>query len=232
MTRRRPRREGYVSILAISFALGLALLGSAIAVGMTHYLSAAVGRERAILDRITLESVAATELGRLSSGVPHPAAPHEREVVLNGRSVTVALSMPAGKHDLAGDSRAALVARLDEARLPNGLAERPPAGADGLALRAVRLGLSPAEEDRLRRLFTLGRAPGLLDPLASEGADIDVERTLGAGDQVDVRVGFRDRGAEHVLWLRARHLGEESGAWALHDHRRLRIPERDADTVP
>lgn len=223
MNRRRHRREGYVSILAISFALGLALLGSAIAVGLSHYLGAAVGRERAILDRITLESAAAAELGRLSRGVPHPAAPHEREMALNGRSVTVALSMPAGKHDLAGDARAVLAARLDEARLPNGLAERPATGADGLALRASRLGLAPAEEDRMRRLFTLGRAPGLLDPLAGEGADMEVERILGAGDQVDVRVAFRALGGEHVLWLRARHLGEESGAWALHDHRRLRI---------
>lgn len=231
MTQRRPRREGYVSILAISFALGLALLGSAVAVGLSHYLGAAVSRERAILDRITLESVAAAELGRLSRGAPHPAAPHEREVALNGRSITVALSMPAGKYDLIGDGRAALVARLDEARLPNGLAERPP-GADGLAHRAVRLGLSPAEEDRLRRLFTLGRAPGLLDPLASDAADIDVERTLSAGDQVDVRVAHRARGAEHVLWLRARHLGEESGAWALHDHRRLRIPEAASPASP
>ena len=224
MTQRRARREGYVSILAISFALGLALLGSAIAVGLSHYLRAAVGREQAIVDRITLESAAAAELGRLFRGAPHPAAPHAREIELNGRLVTLLVSMPAGKHDLGMDGRADLVARLDEARLPNGLAELLGPGPDGLALRSRRVGLGPAEEDRLRRSFTLGRAPGQLNPLAADGADIDVEHTLRAGSQVDVRVGFRHHGDEQILWLRARHLGDESGAWALHDHRRLRIP--------
>jgi hypothetical protein len=205
-------REGYVSLLAMSFAFGLAVFGTALAVGMRAYLAAAVLEEQTIRNRMALESAAAAVLGELASGQSTQTTGPR---TIGNRSIFLTLSRPGTKLDLAGDEPAALL----EALIRQGLG-RPEHGvawrdARSLAEMSARLRLSTAEEDCLRRRFTYGRAPALID----EGAPLTPQ--AGAGEQLDIRASLIGAQGDEVLWMRARFTGGRTG-WKVHDYRRLR----------
>lgn len=208
------RRSGYVSLLAVSFAFGLATLGTAVAVSVRAYISASTGQEREILDRIALETGAFETLGHLAAGASVPAT---QTRTVNGRPVTLALSLPGTKLDLGADPAVILTEALEQAGVLAKGGELPKPHPADLAAFSQAMGLNADGEDCLRQGFTYGRAPAV----RTIGSNLE-EPVLGvrAGEQVDVRAQI-DRGAlQKVLWLRARFSGGESG-WALHDYRRL-----------
>lgn len=207
-------REGYVSLLAMSFAFGLAVFGTALAVGLRAHLSAAVSEERAIRSRIALESAAAAVLGELASGRPTPATVQR---TIDGQTITLELSRPGAKLDLVGDGEAILLGTLARQGL-EGVPATSWRGARNLTEMSSRLGLSAAGEDCLRRRFTYGRAPALMDDARSPDP-FPVQ--AGAGEQADIRASLSGARGDDVLWLRARFTGGETG-WKVHDYRRLR----------
>lgn len=192
----------------MSFALGLAILAGGLSLGLRNYLTAAARQERSLRDLILLESAVAAELGEISAGGDLELSGATRS---GATAVSVVLSLPAAKIDLAEDPDES-IAHGAEAL---GLALDPAVArrASGLADLSRRLRLSAADEDCLRAVFTYGRggAPRI------EAADLPLATTLRAGDQVDVRAAIAQG---PVLWVRARFTGRETG-WALHDHRRL-----------
>ncbi len=208
-------REGYVSLLAMSFAFGLAIFGTALAVALRAYLAATGAEEQTIRTRIALESASAAVLGEMVAG--QPSAPIGLRQI-GTRSLTVTLSRPDAKLDFEGDGSTA----LSEALARQGLAAAGDGswrGARNLAEVSARLGLSAAEEDCLRRAFTFGRSPA---PLSPEAGSADPPLRLGAGDQLDLRASVSGaRVRDEVLWLRVRFTGGETG-WKVHDYRRLR----------
>jgi hypothetical protein len=215
-------RDGYVSLLAVTFAFGLASLGTAVAVSVRAYLNAAARQERDILDRIALESATTLRIGALSEAGTLPADFRNAPVVV-GRSVTIEISMPAEKVDLAADSTAEVVGELERVVLkpaPPVLAEARASGA--LSAFSARLGLTAHQEDCVRRRMTFGRAPGprLTEPLLPG-------QSLSPGDHVDVRAEII-RGAEHqVMWTRVRFTGNPASPWRVHDYRRLQTDGHD-----
>ena len=205
-------REGYVSLLAMSLAFGLAVFGTALAVGLRAYLSASVAQERDIRTRIVLESAAAELLGQMAAGRTVPAS----QTVLGGRVVVLEVSQPMEKLDFIGDGDDVLVPALTEMGV--GQFDRAILGrAADLTAVSQGLRLSAEKEDCLRRAFTYGRAPAPMETATTGVA----APGLAAGDQVDIRVSLRDRNTDRVLWIRARFSGRESG-WALHDYRLIR----------
>tara|TARA_R110002051_G_scaffold41530_7_gene86142 strand:+ start:27024 stop:27725 length:702 start_codon:yes stop_codon:yes gene_type:complete len=208
------RRSGYVSLLAVSFAFGLATLGTAVAVSVRAYISASTGQEREILDRIALEAGAFETLGHLAAGASVPAT---QARTVNGRTVTLALSLPGTKLDLRADPAVILAEALEQVSVIAKGGELPVPRPSDLAAFSQAMGLNADGEDCLRQEFTYGRAPAVL---SSEPKTDDQILVSSAGEQIDVRAQL-DRGAlQKVLWLRARFSGGESG-WALHDYRQL-----------
>jgi hypothetical protein len=125
----------------MSFAFGLAVFGTALAVGMRAYLAAAVLEEQTIRNRMALESAAAAVLGELASGQSTQTTGPR---TIGNRSIFLTLSRPGTKLDLAGDEPAALL----EALIRQGLG-RPEHGvawrdARSLAEMSARLRLSTA----------------------------------------------------------------------------------------
>jgi hypothetical protein len=216
----RAPRKGYVSLLAVSFAFGLATLGGALAAALGAYTAEAVRRERGILDRLALEAAATDVLGRLASGQAQWIRPYEEDAWRgDGRVVRRLLSLPEGKADLAMDDPSELADALAAAGLPKSLVY---ANSDlGLAALSSGAGLTATQEDCLRQGFTLGRAPEGLEPRATPGSTSDATRVAAPGDQVDVRLWLVREGRSLVLWQRARFIGE--GRWKLHDRRVLRL---------
>lgn len=209
-------REGYVSLLAVTFAFGLATLGTAVAVSVRAYLAAAVHQEEAILDRIALETATNLTLGRLSrAGVVSEV--QTTDAYTAGRRVSVALSSPGQKIDLIDDADKDIDEALREAGIEVLRTRWDHARASGgMALFSSRLGLTTTQEDCVRRVTTFGRAPAPLETGAfAEG------RTLAPGEQVDVRAEVIEDGARAVLWTRARFTGSETTPWLVHDYRRL-----------
>lgn len=215
-------REGYVSLLAMSFAFGLAVFGSAMAVALRAYLVAAAGEQREMLDRITLESAANDVLGRLAAGQSHSIKPSRlAEVELNQRQISVELSLPEGKHDLGGDPDQVVGrALLDQDLSVSAALAGPLSTFDSLADLSRVLRLSATQEDCLRRVVTVGRAPEEYRPEAAAGGGEGLSRSAAVGDQVDLRVSLGRGAGQRVLWTRARFSGGPAG-WALHDYRRL-----------
>lgn len=206
----------------MSFALGLALLGGGLSVSLQAYLRAAARETGEALDRISLESAANETLGRIAAGEEHPVTPSTRPPLrLNGREVSVELSLPEGKRDLMDDSDEEVGEALESFGRP-GL-DLPPASArTSLPGFSAALRLSAAEEDCLRRLVTVGRAPEEFRPSAAPGAPHQA-RVAAAGDQVDLRLSTTGAAGPRILWLRARMTGQVSNPWALHDYRSLKI---------
>lgn len=206
----------------MSFALGLALLGGGLSVGLQSYLRAAARETGEALDRISLESAASEALGRIAAGEEHPVTPSTRPPLrLNGREIAVELSLPEGKRDLMGDPDDELGKALEP--LGRGARDLPPVSArTSLSDLSAALRMSAAGEDCLRRLMTMGRAPEEFRPAAASG-EPDRVRIAAGGDQVDLRVATAGAAGSRVLWLRARITGQVSNPWALHDYRSLRI---------
>ena len=209
----------------MSFAFGLAVFGSALAVGLRAYLVASATQQRDILDRITLESAVNETLGRLAAGEIHSIKPTPLDSLdLNQRRGAIDLSLPEGKRDLKGDPDVALLEILQQHGL-TGPDREPPqpsrfASLEGLS-RAWRL--SAGQEDCLRRVVTLGRAPEEFRPTAAPGDGEDLTRTITAGDQVDVRASLTASPATRVLWVRVRFTGAPDRPWRVHDYRRLTL---------
>lgn len=205
-------REGYVSLLAMSFAFGLAVFGGALAVGLRAYLVTTASEARDVRARIALESAAAEVLGQLAAGASPAVASRTHA------SSTISVSRPIGKFDLGVDAPADYQEPLREIGV-DPLAVRSLRTVPGMAEASRILRLSASQEDCLRQGFTLGRAPAdRVEPRAL--ADLASTKLL-AGDQVDIRVSAAAGGAADVLWIRARLTGNETG-WAVHDYRRLR----------
>lgn len=206
------KRSGYVTLLAVTFAFGLATLGTALAVSARSYLASATSRERAILDRISLESVAAQTLADIAAKGERPLQPLQLEAVrINGRLITIELSIPEAKIDLAMDDEAMIRKSFRAFR------SRRAVSSVGLEAWARGASLSVSDEDCLRRGATFGRAPETLDETLDEGLPL---ATLAAGDQMDLRLQLDAGDMERVLWIRARFIGN-GGAWRLHDYRAL-----------
>lgn len=229
LKRRRPARvqdrEGYVSLLAMSFAFGLAVFGSALAVGLRAYLVASASEQRDVLDQITLESTVNDVLGRLAAGEVHSIKPSRPSYIeLNQRRVAIELSLPEGKHDLQGDPDRTVLAALQRYGVAE-LNERrtAPSSFETLLDMSRTWRLSAGQEDCLRRVVTVGRAPEEFRPAAAPGDGEGLTRTVTAGDQVDVRVSLSAPRVTSVLWVRARFTGAAEGPWRVHDYRRLSL---------
>lgn len=213
-----------MALLALSFAFGLAVLGGALATSVQSYLRAAAREQRQVLDRISLESAATEALGRFSAGEARSlGSTRLPDVTLNGRPITLVISLPEGKRDPAMDGAATIRDALKTVGVADASAPLPPPGGSLAALR-----LPAAREDCLRRVLTYGRAPeGFRDETAPSGAPVSqaAVQTFIAGDQVDLRASLPTaEGGERVLWLRARFGAQASPAWALHDYRNLLVP--------
>lgn len=207
-----------MTLLAVSFAFGLATLGAALAVSARSYLASAASRERAILDRISLESAATQVLDDIAVRNERPLKSDElRELRINGRVIVAVTFVPEAKIDLGMDDGEAVTAAL------SGLArELPVQGTPFVNLKtwSGTLGLSAAEEDCLRSRATLGRAPELMD---SSLIEVDGPRAtaLSAGDQIETRVYLASLGTGRALWQRSRFIGQ-GGRWVAHDYAMLR----------
>jgi hypothetical protein len=212
----------------MTFAFGLATLGAVMIVILRNYATATVRQERAVLDRISLDSAAALVLGRMEPQTDQPIAPHlAPSVVLNGRTIVVEVSLPEGKADLAMDEAGALASGLEKRGLPTGLPELAGNERLGLADLARLTGLTMRAEDCLRRRYTLGRAPEGFEPLASAGSQTRLSRQIMVGDQVDLRSSFSREGRHEVLWQRARFTGM-GPRWLIHDDRLLHLKSTHA----
>ncbi|MFN4040031.1 MAG: hypothetical protein ACK4I0_00005 [Brevundimonas sp.] len=213
-----------MSLLATASAFGLAALGTGLGAALTHYIRSSIDRERGIVDRISLESAVALAAGRLAAGAEHRLAPHDVEpVVLNGRSVALWMSLPEGKHDLVMDEEAELAEVLEASDLPRSLTVTAQnETGTGLARLSASSKLTAAQEDQLRRRFTVGRAPEPLAPEAMQPDGDDV-RTIAPGDQIDLRAELASQRFQSVLWVRLRFGGER--VWRTHDYRQLRVGE-------
>lgn len=198
----------------MSFAFGLAVFGTALAVGLRAYVFAAVAEEQTIRTRIALESAAAAVLGEMASG--RSSATTAQRTVGN-RSITLELSRPGAKFDLVADG---------ESVLSDALARYGFGGAREISWREVRtltemssrLRLDAAGEDCLRRRFTYGRAPAPIE-VGTPSEVLNLQ--AGAGEQLDIRSSASGARGDDVLWLRVRFTGGETG-WKVHDYRRLR----------
>lgn len=198
----------------MSFAFGLAVFGTALAVGLRAYISAAVSEEQTIRTRIVLESAAAAVLGEMASGRSSPATVQR---TIGNRSITLELSRPGAKFDFVGDGEPVLIAALTRQGF-GGVRETSWRGARTLTEMSARLRLDAAGEDCLRRRFTYGRAPAPIE-VGTPSEVLDLR--AGAGEQVDIRSSVAGSRGDDVLWLRARFTGGETG-WKVHDYRRLR----------
>lgn len=204
-------REGYVSLLAISFATGLALFGGALAVGLQAYLAAAADEAREIRTRIALESAVAGALGRLTAG---QTTLLEQPVEASGE-VGVLISLVSAKADPAADNPEVVRAVLAKAGVElTGAVD--PSDTPDLASLSRRLRLDSAGEDCLRRVLTYGRAPAA----RADAVAMSAIQGVSAGDQLDVRASLRTADGERALWVRARFTGRADG-WVVHDYRRL-----------
>jgi len=208
----------------MSFAFGLAVLGSALAVGLRAYLVTSAAEQRDVLDRITLESAANEVLGRLAAGERHSIKPSSLPVFeMNRRRVAVGLSLPEGKLDLKGDADPVVLNALKRNDL-NAPSQRtaPPSSFDALGAMSRMWRFSARQEDCLRSLVTLGRAPEVFRTEAASGDGGGLVRSITAGDQVDVRSSLETPAGSKVLWLRARFTGAMDRPWRVHDYRILR----------
>lgn len=217
-------REGYVSLLAMSFTFGLAVFGSALAVGLRAYLAASTTQQRDILDRITLESAVNETLGRLAAGGIHSIKPTQQDDLdLNQRRVVIELSLPEGKRDLKGDPDVAVLEALQQHGLMHPDRDQPaPSSFETLEEISRAWRLSADKEDCLRRAATVGRAPEEFRPAAAPGDGEGLTRTVTAGDQVDIRASLTASPVTRVLWVRARFTGAADRPWRVHDYRILR----------
>ena len=209
----------------MSFAFGLAVFGTALAVTLRAYLVAGAAEQRDILDRITLESAANDALGRLAAGQSHSIKPTNlAEIGLNDRRVAVELSLPEGKYDLQSDPYPLVLEALQRQGL-TAAGQRKPATPSFETVEAMSRGwrLSASEEDCLRRFVTVGRAPEAFRPEAASGDGEGLMRSIAAGDQVDVRVSLAAQSGVNVLWIRARFTGAAERPWRVHDYRILRL---------
>lgn len=223
-----------MSLLAMSFAFGLAVFGTALAVGLRAYLVASATEQRDILDRMTLESAAHETLGRLAAGQSHSIKPTSlAEIGLNQRRVAVEMSLPEGKLDLQGDPEPVLRATLQQRGLTTAREDKPaPSSFASLAAMSRGWSLSASEEDCLRRLVTVGRTPEAFRPEAASGAREGLTRSVAAGDQVDVRVSLAARSGVKVIWVRARFTGATERPWQVHDYRRLQVRASPTPCTP
>jgi hypothetical protein len=212
----------------MSFALGLAILGAAVATGLHHYLRAAADQTRDVIDRISLESATSEAFGRIAAGEVHSVGPSQmNDFAVNGRAIVVELSLPEGKRDLAGDPPSELLEALERLVVADRPRRQPPfAELESLQELATVWRLSSAQEDCLRRTVTVGRAPEQFRPVAA--AEGDATRTAVAGDQVDLRVALSTGVHRKVLWTRARFTGQTGAPWRLHDYRPLQMPQEIA----
>lgn len=211
------KRSGYVTLLAVTFAFGLATLGTALAVSARSYLASATSSERAILDRISLESVAAQTLADIAAKGERPLqATKWPSVKLNDREIVIEISAPETKIDLDMDDEALIRTALE----PLGVSDALGQEAGNLVAWVRDARLSEDQEDCLRRRATFGRAPE-----AYRIVDADMASSpaiLAAGDQVDLRLGLHASADAAVLWVRAR-LTARQGEWMLHDYRKLKV---------
>lgn len=226
---RIPDRAGYVSLLAMSFAFGLAVLGTALAVGLRSYLVAAAAQHREILDRITLESAAHEILGRLAAGESHSIKPSKRaDIEMNQRRVSVELSLPEGKYDLKAEAdREPMIAALGRQAVAGPAQSASLSFYSSIAELSNAWRLTAPREDCLRRVVTVGRAPEAFDPEAAPGGGDELIRIAVAGDQVDVRASLSGA-SQRVLWTRARFTGSAYEPWRLHDYRSLKFSAAEA----
>lgn len=201
-----------MTLLAITFAFGLATLGATIAVSARSYLVSAASREQVILDRISLESVAMLALADIAQRGDRPLQPVRSPAVsTNGRSVLTDISIPETKVDLKMDD-AETIRKVWPVHSKGALSE------DLATLEAWSRAqkLSQAAEDCARVSLTLGRAPEPFhEILLTE--DVPLVSRLASGDQVDLRTHINGSNGR-VLWMRARFTG---GRWSLHDYRML-----------
>jgi hypothetical protein len=213
----------------MSFAFGLAVLGTALAVGLRSYLVASAAQQREILDRITVESATHEVLGRLAAGQRHSIKPSKlADIELNQRRVSIELSLPEGKYDLKAEGdREPMIAALGRQAVAGPAQSASLSFYSSIAELSHAWRLTAPKEDCLRRVVTVGRAPEAFDPEAAPGGGDELVRTAVAGDQVDLRASLSGA-SQRVLWTRARFTGSAHETWRLHDYRSLRFGAAEA----
>lgn len=238
--------QGYFTPLAMATVFAVATVAAGVVVAAGQYRKAAARSERDLLDRVTLESAVAAQADALLVGPAQPLAAHQGLLfALNGRTVSVEVSAPQGKFDLNGDGADSIDQGLAVNGLPAALRDRlvraataRDAAGQASSIRSLRdvaaaLSLSQTEEDCARRWVTVGRWPGPMDDAgigrAAEGAAV---RTIGPGDQADLRAETAGRGGRRVLWARLRFTGELERPWRAHDWRFLQPAAAGAAACP
>lgn len=195
----------------MSLTVGLAIFAGALATGLRSYIRAMASQERAISEKIRLESAVTILLGEFADG---KAVPLERSLVIGGQPVDL-MTTPTS---LRVDPRVDDVRTVEEAGRQAGLLIDPEVArnAPGLAQLSAMMKLNASQEDCLRRVFTYGRGG---QPRGRAEA-LPEAFTVEPGDQLDIRASLSSDD-QSVLWLRARFTDARTG-WVLHDYRRLR----------
>lgn len=202
----------------MSFAFALVAMGTALAVSLRGYLTAAGRTEQRVIDRISMESVAAAYLGKIAAGEAVALGPSvQPEMVLNARGVILEASLPEGKRDPSGDTFAEVADAFAQAGLPT---PSQPIKSPSLTELSKSQKLGSSQEDCLRRVMTFGRYPAAYEPTARWGSTEWRTQNLTAGDQIDLRLSVEGRQNRSIVWMRARVVGGDA-AWAVHDYRLL-----------
>ncbi len=230
---RRPKRAFRGFTLPLTLALAFAIMS--LAAGLTGLVTvkakAARQKDADLFALITLESAAQAGLTALEKDGAPQTPRWERTEQLNNRQVALTFLSVAYKPDAGKDPIPALAASVTQpdlrARVVRALASGDPkiarAGFARLGdfLKAAKA--SPADEDCLRALMTMGRAlpePLPLPPATALSPEI---LPLAPGDVVEVRAAIRTDRYSDILWQRVRYTGAPGKPWHIHDWRRLRL---------
>lgn len=231
MTVTRARLRGFT--LPLTLALAFAIMSTA--AGLTGLVTvkakAARQKDADLFALITLESATQAGLTALEKDGAPQTPRWERPERLNNRRVVLTFLSVAYKPDAGQDPLPALAEAVTQPELRQRVvraltSDDPKIARVGFArlsdfLKAAET--SPAEEDCLRALMTLGRQapdPLPLPPRTALSPDI---LPLAPGDVLEVRAEVRSDRYSDVLWQRVRYTGEPGRPWHIHDWRRLRL---------
>ena len=231
MTGARRAFRGFTLPLTLALAFAIISLAAGLTGLVTVKAKAARQKDADLFALITLESAAQAGLTALEKDGAPRTPRWERTEQLNNRQVALTFLSVAYKPDAGKDPIPALAASVTQpdlrARVVRALASGDPkiarAGFARLGDFLKAAETSPADEDCLRALMTVGRAgpePLPLPPATALSPEI---LPLAPGDVVEVRAAIRTDRYSDILWQRVRYTGAPGKPWHIHDWRRLRL---------